>query len=24
MKYYAVKNGREPGIYNSWAECQKQ
>lgn len=24
MKYYAVKNGRVPGIYNSWAECQKQ
>lgn len=24
MKYYAVKNGRVPGIYTSWAECQKQ
>lgn len=24
MKYYAVKNGRVPGIYNSWTECQKQ
>lgn len=22
--YYAVKVGREKGIYNSWAECQKQ
>lgn len=24
MKYYAVKNGREPGIYKTWTECQKQ
>ncbi len=23
-KYYAVKNGRKPGIYMSWAECQAQ
>ena len=23
-KYYAVKNGRNPGIYTSWAECQAQ
>ncbi|WP_105956491.1 ribonuclease H family protein [Apilactobacillus quenuiae] len=23
-KYYAVKKGRKPGIYNSWAETQKQ
>lgn len=23
-KYYAVKAGREPGIYETWAECQKQ
>ena len=22
--YYAVKVGREKGIYNSWADCQKQ
>lgn len=22
MKYYAVKNGYQTGIYNSWAECQ--
>lgn len=24
MKYYAVKNGRQKGIYKTWAECQKQ
>lgn len=24
MKYYAVKNGRIPGIYTSWDECRKQ
>lgn len=24
MKYYAVKKGRHPGIYRSWAECQKE
>ena len=23
-KYYAVKNGRETGIFESWEECQKQ
>ncbi|GGI62845.1 ribonuclease H family protein [Limosilactobacillus caviae] len=23
-KYYAVKKGRQPGIYQSWAECQRQ
>jgi len=23
-KYYGVKVGRMPGVYNSWAECQKQ
>lgn len=23
-KYYAVKNGRQIGIYNSWAECEAQ
>lgn len=23
-KYYAVKKGRETGIYTSWAECEKQ
>ena len=23
-KYYAVKNGRETGIYNSWSECEAQ
>ncbi|RFN48511.1 ribonuclease h1 [Fusarium flagelliforme] len=23
-KYYAVRRGREPGIYTSWAECQRQ
>lgn len=23
-KYYAVKKGRVPGIYRTWAECQKQ
>ena len=22
MKYYAVKKGRHPGIYNTWEECQ--
>ena len=22
--YYAVKKGRTPGIYNTWAECQEQ
>lgn len=24
MKYYVVKNGREPGIYETWKECQQQ
>lgn len=24
MKYYAVKNGRNPGIYTSWASCLKE
>lgn len=23
-KYYAVKNGRVPGIYSTWDECKKQ
>ncbi len=23
-KFYAVKQGRTPGIYNTWADCQKQ
>ena len=23
-KFYAVKQGRTPGIYTTWAECQKQ
>lgn len=23
-KYYAVKNGRKTGIFNTWAECEKQ
>lgn len=23
-KYYAVKNGRKIGIYDSWSECEKQ
>ena len=23
-KYYAVRIGRKPGIYNSWAECEKE
>lgn len=23
-KYYAVKQGRKPGIYKSWPECQEQ
>lgn len=22
--YYAVKNGRNPGIYNTWAECENE
>jgi ribonuclease HI len=24
MKYYAVKNGKIPGIYTSWNECKEQ
>ena len=24
MKYYAVKEGRKPGIYLTWTECQEQ
>jgi len=24
MKYYAVRSGRQPGIFKSWAECQEQ
>ena len=23
-KYYAVKNGRQTGIFESWAECEEQ
>ena len=23
-KFYAVKQGRQPGIYTTWADCQKQ
>lgn len=23
-KYYAVRQGRTPGVYEAWAECQKQ
>lgn len=23
-KYYVVWRGREPGIYNTWEECQQQ
>lgn len=23
-KYYAVKKGKRPGIYNSWSECERQ
>lgn len=24
MKYYAVRKGREPGIYSSWEDCKEQ
>ncbi len=24
QKYYAVRNGRAPGVYRTWAECQAQ
>ena len=23
-KFYAVKTGRNPGIYHTWEECRKQ
>ena len=23
-KFYAVKNGRKPGVYKTWAECKAQ
>lgn len=23
-KFYAVNNGRDPGVYYSWPDCQKQ
>lgn len=23
-RYYAVRTGRKPGVYHSWAECQAQ
>ena len=23
-KYYAVKNGKKPGIYSTWEECKEQ
>ena len=23
-KIYAVRNGRNPGIYSSWSECEEQ
>ena len=23
-KFYAVKNGHNPGIYSTWPECQEQ
>ena len=23
-KYYAVRKGKTPGIYNSWSECKLQ
>ena len=23
-KFYAVKQGRQPGIYTTWSDCQKQ
>jgi hypothetical protein len=22
--YYAVRSGRQPGVYDSWAECERQ
>ena len=24
MKYYAVKEGRKPGVYTTWADCEEQ
>lgn len=24
MRYYAVKRGRKPGVYETWNECQDQ
>lgn len=24
VTYYAVSNGRQPGIYTTWEECEKQ
>lgn len=24
MKFYAVKNGRTPGVYRTWADAKKQ
>lgn len=24
LKFYAVRRGRRPGIYNTWEECKKQ
>lgn len=24
MKYYAVKQGRKPGVYTTWTECEAQ
>lgn len=24
LKYYAVKKGRKPGVYRTWADCKKQ
>ena len=23
-KFYAVRNGREVGVYSSWSDCQRQ
>ena len=23
-KFYAVRNGRVPGVYMTWADCEKQ
>ncbi len=24
VKFYAVKNGKKPGVYRTWAECEEQ